>query len=217
MDSILQFKLPHDFGFAYCKLVNYENVNTIYMYHIQVYDYFDNGGTKSASFFEDKEFFLNTIPIVKKPALRGKGAWKLLGEINRAIDYEIPYFKSPVQEGFAFDSLEDCLERKWEIVGNITNYQGPYEYTQVQHLEELYIRSTVSIEHRVAMELIRENNDNISDYYDIKKNNGDRADYNTMRFIPLYKKLPKAIREKPLIKGFVPDEYLNFDINKLLA
>ena len=37
-----------------------------------------------------------------------------------------------------------------------------------------------------------------------------KVDYNTQQFIPLYKNLPPAIRGKPLIKGLVPDEYLDY-------
>jgi len=37
-----------------------------------------------------------------------------------------------------------------------------------------------------------------------------KVDYNTQKFIPLYKTLPVPIRGMPLIKGYVPDEYLNW-------
>jgi hypothetical protein len=42
-----------------------------------------------------------------------------------------------------------------------------------------------------------------------------KVDYNTQKFIPLYKKLPETIRGKPLLKGFVPDEYLDFDLGSV--
>lgn len=214
--SVFKFKLPFGFGYAYCKLINYEHFDTFYKYHIKIYDYFDDGKVNKVDFFRSRNYFINTIPIFRAPNLRGKGAWKLLGVLQEERDNIIPYFKSPVSEGFAFHYFEEYEARKWEIVEGIKNYKGNYSYSQVQHLEELYTRTSLSVENRLALELIRERKEDISKYFDLKNDVGAITNYHTMRFIPPYKKLPEAIREKPLIKGIVPDEYLDFDVNSLV-
>ena len=60
--------------------------------------------------------------------------------------------------------------------------------------------------------MLRYQGSNVEEFF--KKNMDKdywRTDFNTQQFIPLYKNIPEPIRGKPLIKGLVPDEYLNFD------
>jgi hypothetical protein len=210
--TIFKFELPFGFGSAYCKLVDFSNISEYEGITLKVFDYFEKEDIIDPIFFKDMPLFMNPIPIAKMPSIRGKYAWKTLGILKEDKDAEIPIHKRYVNNGFAWETIEEYKSREWFALVDLKKEVGPVHFDKVRHLEELFIRSTITIEERVVMTLLRAKGINVSDFF--SKNCDDkvwRIDYKTQQFIPLYKRIPEVIRGKPLIKGFVPDEYLNFD------
>jgi hypothetical protein len=61
------------------------------------------------------------------------------------------------------------------------------------------------------MQLLRYKGNDVKDFFSKNAESDSwKVDYNTQQFIPLYKTIPEPIRGKPLIKGWVPDEYLDW-------
>jgi len=209
--TIFKFNIPFEMGLGYAKLIDFSSLDLYYGITIKVYDYFENVEIKDEEFFRGKPLFMNPIPIAKMPSIRGKYAWKKVGILHEAADSEKPIYKDYVYEGFAFDTLEKYQKKEWNamIIGN--GKIGPLPFEKVRHLEELYLRSTITIEKRVAMQLLRYKNVDVKDFFSTHSSDSIwEVDFNTQQFIPLYRHLPAAIRGKPLIKGWVPDKYLDY-------
>lgn len=91
--SILRFKLDHDLGFGYCKLIDFTKASSLTTVVIKVYDIY---GVEDFLFEEviENDYLLNPIRIYEYPNLRGRGAWKIIGHDVDEKDSEIPIFKS---------------------------------------------------------------------------------------------------------------------------
>jgi len=214
--TLFKIPLPFDFGFAYCRLDNYTNVSTYDGVVISVFDFFGEIDNKEPGFFENTPFFMNAIPIVKMPTLKGKYAWQKLGELSPG-SFVLPAFKIPEINGFAWSNLSDYQDVKWFARVNLKEDVGPINFNQVRHLEELFIRSTVTIEQRIAMTILRHQKIDIEGFFNKHMMETYwKTDFKTQKFIPLYKNLPEEIRGRPLIRGFVPEKYLDFDWNNVL-
>ena len=214
--SIFKFVVPFGLGKAYCKLVDFSNESKYDGITIKVYDYFQEDDIDDPVFFKNMPLFMNPLPIVKPPSLRGKYAWKKIGVLSEAADVEIPIYKRGLYEGFGWDSYEKYSSQEWFAFVDLSNKIGPVPLGKVQHLEELFWRSTVTIELRVAMQLLRYRNVDVKEFLSANLEDAAwRIDYNTQMTIPLYKNIPEPIRGKPLIKGWVPDEYLNYDFGSI--
>ena len=217
MDSgtVFKFDVPFGLGCAYGKMVDFSGLSLYYGITIKVYDYFEDKENIEASFFKDMPLFMNPIPVVKMPSLRGKSAWKKIGVIKERSDMDIPVYKRYAHEGFAWETLEEYENKEWYAFTDLKTEIGPASFNQIRHLEELFWRSTVTIESRVAMQLLRHQKADVEEFFSSKDESKSwRVDYNTQKFIPLYKDLPEPIRGRPLIKGWVPDEYLNFSFSQ---
>jgi hypothetical protein len=214
--AIFKFIIPFDLGHGYCKIMNFTNVDKYHGITVYIYDFFDAGEINDVNFFKTVPLFMNPIPVVKAPSVRGKYAWKKIGVLKENKDEGIPFYKECSVNGFAFETLEEYTNKEWNVLARLKERIGPVNFNEIRHLEELFWRSTVTIEKRVAMQLLRYKQVDVIDFF-TKNSSGEswKVDYNTQQFIPLYKKIPEVIKGKPLIKGFVPDEYLNFDWDTL--
>lgn len=210
--TIFKFPIPFGLGVGYCKLIDFYSKSMHYGITLKIYDFFENIEIKDMQFFKDMPLFMNPIPIVSMPSIRGKNSWKKLGVLNEDTDMGMPIHKRYDGNGFAWETLEEYESREWYAWIDFKEEIGPIEFNKVRHLEELFWRSTVTIEERIAMLILRYKGVDVKDFFE--KNSESRAwkvDYKTQQFIPLCKKIPNAIRGRPLIKGFVSDEYLSFD------
>lgn len=209
--TIFKFDMPFGMGCGYAKMIDFSSFSPYFGITIKVYDYFEGKDIKEVEFFRDMPLFMSPLPIVKMPSIRGKYAWKKIGVLQEPADADKPIYKEYIRDGFAFDTLEQYESKEWNAWIDFKDEIGPLPFKKVRHLEELFWRSTVTIEKRVVMQLLRYQNTDVKEFF--SAHSEDRSwltDYNTQQFIPLYKHLPEAIRGKPLIKGWVPDEYLDF-------
>jgi hypothetical protein len=176
-----------------------------------VYDYFGNDEIKDADFFKGMSLFMNPLPIAKLPSLTGRYMWKRIGVLHEQCDKDIPIYKKYVHEGFGWETIEEYEKRQWYARVGLQDDIGPLNFDTVSHLEELFLRSTLTIEKRVSMQILRYRGVNVKEFFSANCTDDSwKVDYNTQKFIPLYKTIPNAIKGKPLIKGFVPDEYLSY-------
>ncbi|MFL9482679.1 hypothetical protein ACI6Q2_07850 [Chitinophagaceae bacterium LWZ2-11] len=214
--TIFKFTIPFNLGIGYAKFEDWSDQSQFYGFLIKVFDFFEDKEIVDMEIFRDLPLFMNPIPISKRPTLKGKYSWKKLGVLKEKIDLETQVFKRYQYNGFAWGTLEEYQEKKWYADVNFKESIGLLDFDKVRHLEELFIRSTVTIERRVAMQLLRYKGIDVEHFFD--KNAQDRnwiVDFYTQQWIPLYKLIPLVIRGKPLIEGFVPNEYLNFDWNSI--
>jgi hypothetical protein len=112
-------------GVAYCKIVNFQSISLYYGITIKVFDYFEDVVIKDVEIFRGMPLFMNPIPIVKMPTLRGKFAWKKLGVLIEESDKNIPIYKRYVNEGFAWESLPEYKSREWNAFVDLKDKIGP--------------------------------------------------------------------------------------------
>ena len=123
--TIFKFELPFGMGVAYCKIVNFQSISLYYGITIKVFDYFEDVVIKDVEIFRGMPLFMNPIPIVKMPTLRGKFAWKKLGVLIEESDKNIPIYKRYVNEGFAWESLPEYKSREWNAFVDLKDKIGP--------------------------------------------------------------------------------------------
>jgi len=157
--TIFKFELPFGFGNAYCKLVDFSNISEYEGITLKIYDHFENDDIKDLALFKEMPLLMNPIPIVKMPSIRGKYAWKKLGILKEDTDAEIPIYKRYVSNGFAWETIEEYESRQWFALVKLREEVGPVSFDKVRHLEELFWRSTITIEKRVVMTLLRTRGD----------------------------------------------------------
>ncbi|MFT3676821.1 MAG: Imm26 family immunity protein [Chitinophagaceae bacterium] len=210
--TIFKIKIPFNLGYAYCKVIDFSALSIYNGVLVKVYDFFSEESIKSVDFFKELPLLLNEIPMFRMPTLKGKHKWERIGVLKEEKDAFIPAYKICQREGFAFDTIESYESEKWYALINYKEELGPLPFKGVRHLEELYLRSTVTIERRIAMAFLRTKSIDVEVFFQKQTiDNNWLTEFNCQRVIPQYKDIPEPIRGRPLVKGYVPDEYLNFE------
>lgn len=194
--SILEFKVPLDLGYAYCKVLDFRYIREIDGVLAKVFDYITKEPIKDIQILRDKDYLFGARRLYKLPNTRGKGAWKFKGVLISDDDKIIPDFKyCPQASPFLMD--ESIVDR-WYVVRNINECSDNFcSYDQVKHLENKRIDSQLSIEDRTAMEYCRINNMDVKKYFDVE-DPAYLGCYQSMINVPIYSTIPKEIRGKGL-------------------
>ncbi|HEX4876275.1 MAG TPA: Imm26 family immunity protein [Chitinophagaceae bacterium] len=194
--SILQFKVPLDLGYGYCKILDFRYIREFDGVLAKVYDHVVEEPITDISILKEKDWLFGARRMAWLPNTRGKGAWKFKGVLIAEDDKIIPDFKYSYQ---ASPLIEDeSTIKEWYVIRNIKeSSDAPCTHEQVKHLENTVVNTQIGIEIRTAMEFCRRNNLDIKKYFDLK----DLANWNnyrTMINVPIYNTIPKEIRGKAL-------------------
>ena len=195
--SVLEFKVPLDLGYAYCKILDFRYISEFDGVLAKVYDYMVKEPLKDINILRDKEWLFGARLMPSLPNTRGKGAWKFKGVLIAEDDNIIPNFKSAP---LASPLIEDqSTIAKWYVVRNINeiSYENVCTHDQVKHLEDTVLTTQPGVEIRTAMEYCRTHNMDIDQYFDLN-NDGNNFIYIAMRNVPIYSTIPKEIRGKAL-------------------
>lgn len=198
--SVLKFKLDHDFGFGYCKLVNFTTTNSLTRVVLKVYDIYGNNDFLFEEVVE-QDFLLNPIRIYEFPNLRGRGAWKIIGNDLNESDDKIPIFKKAPSRLLDKEWNEaEC--KKWWTIHDFTEDGNFCDYRRVGHLEHMHLfyKSTVVI--RTTMEIIKLRGEKIEDYYDVEDLSYLWHYFNSIN-VPFIKDIPVEYRGTILPKSII--------------
>lgn len=198
--SILRFKLDHDFGFGYCKIVDFTKTNSLVTVIVKVYDL--HGDEEfSCSEIIQKDYLLNPIRIYEYPNTKGKGAWKIIGNELNADDIIAPVFKKAPSVLLNKEWDESKCE-KWWTVHDFYKDGDECDYKQIGHLENmnLFYKSTIII--RATMEIIKLRGDKIEDFYDVEDLSFIWHYFNSIN-VPFVKDIPKEFRGDILPKNIL--------------
>lgn len=195
--SIFQFNVPKNIGYGYCKVLDFRHLRKIDGILAKVFDLIVESPLDDINDLRKIEWLFGARRLYDLPNSRGKGAWKFKGVEISKDDNEIPDFKyspklSPTTE-------DESLIQNWYVSRNLKelNYDEVYSYSQVRHLEDTVIDSTISIEIRTAMEYYRKHQMDLEKDFDLE----DMANWNNYRRmtnIPIYSSIPKEIRGKAI-------------------
>lgn len=192
--SILEFKLPHDLGYAYGKILDFRAIREFDGVLAKVFDHIVNSPIVDIKVLREKELLFGTRRMPWLPNTRGKGAWKMRGVLISEDDNIIPDFKYCIKSS-PFLEDESKLE-PWDAVKDINQYV-PCSYDNVRHLEDTVVSPQIAIEIRAAMEYCRILGIGIKKYFDLNETLNELI-YKQMSKLPIYSTIPKEARGKAI-------------------
>lgn len=192
--TILEFKVPLNLGYAYCKILDFREIRKFDGVLVKVFDHIVEKPINDIKILTLKDLLFGTRRMPYLPGTRGKGAWKIKGVLISEDDNIIPDFKYCIKDA-AF--LEDeSTVGPWDAVKNIRNYI-PSDYEKVKHLEDTIVSFRPVILIRTAMEYCRINNIDVRKKFDLKMTINDLV-YKQMMNVPIYRDIPKEIRGRAI-------------------
>src|SRR5688500_2820170 len=88
--SILEFKVPLNLGYAYCKILDFRNIREFDGVLAKVFDFIVKYPINDINVLRDKDWFFGAKRLMGLPNTRGKGAWKFKGVLISKDDDLIP-------------------------------------------------------------------------------------------------------------------------------
>jgi hypothetical protein len=164
--SILEFKVPIDLGYAYCKILDFRSIREFDGVLAKVFDCIVKEPIKDINILRNKDWLFGARRMPWLPGTRGKGAWKIKGVLIADDDDIIPDFKYCIKSS-PFVEDESKLE-PWDAAKNINNYI-PCSYEKIKHLEDTVVSPRPAIEIRAAMEYCRIHGMDIKKHFDLGK------------------------------------------------
>lgn len=197
--SVLEFKVPMDLGYAYCKILDFRYIRMFDGVLAKVYDYIVKEPISDITILDKKDWLFGARRLADLPNTRGKRAWKFKGVLIAEDDDIIPDFKYAPKASPLIED-ESTIE-KWYVNRNIDqlSYEEVCTHDQVRHLENTVVNTQIGIETRTAMEYYRIKKLDIKKDFDLE----DMSNWNNywaMINVPIYSTIPKKIRGKALCK-----------------
>lgn len=194
--SVFEFEIPQGLGFAYCRVLDFRHIREFDGTLGYVFDFIHDTPLIDLGVLNDQDLLFGAQRLDGIPVTRGKYKWKLKGVLISAERVPIPDFK--YSQKFIGEETNFSKIKEWFAVKNISEYsETPCSYDKVRHLESIKVVSQRSVEIRTAMELLRLNDKDPRDYFDMD----DLTNWNVYRSminVPLYKTIPREIRGKAL-------------------
>ncbi len=190
--TILEFKVPPNFGYAYCKILDFRSIRAFDGVIVKVFDHIVKEPVKEINILRERDMLFGSRRMPWLPGTRGKGAWKMKGILISENDYVIPQFKYCIGDSPFLE--ERSLVGPWDVVKNINEYI-PCAYENVKHLEDTVVSPRPAIEIRTAMEYCRINKIEISKYFDLTEAI-NKIIYYQMITVPIFNTIPIELREK---------------------
>lgn len=192
--DLLQIPLWGNLGYAYAKYIDlskYSNMPTL----IKVFEYWTQSKGFEESMIEQSKYLVQPMLVAGiNPILREK-KWEVVGKLNlKADDREIPHFRSHEprweEESNAKEwcYIEDCNVDKRVITA----------FENIKHLERYAAQGTGNIEIKVTMQIIKKENLNVSDYFDMKDETVEYQ-YGIVQDTPLLSELPEVLHGRAKI------------------
>jgi len=192
--SILEFKVPLNLGYAYCKILDFRYIREFDGVLVKVFNHFAKEPIKDITILREKDWLFGARRMPWLPGTRGKGAWKFKGVLIDENDNVIPDFKYCLADSYLVENPAKI--GPWDAVKNINNYV-PSDYEKVKHLEDTVLSTRPGIERRTAMEYCRMHGRNIKKLFDLNEV-GNKIVYTQMMNVPVYSTIPKEIKGKAI-------------------
>jgi hypothetical protein len=194
--SILEFKVPPNLGYAYCKILDFRSIREFDGVLVKVFDHIVKEPIKDIKILGEKDWLFGARRMPWLPGTRGKGAWKFKGILISKEDNIIPDFKYCLANSYLVQDSSKI--GPWYVIRNIREMsKQPYLYNQIKHLEDTVLSPRPGIERRTAMEYCRIHGMNVKKLFDLKEP-GNKIVYTQMINVPIYSKIPKEIRGKAI-------------------
>jgi len=195
--SIIKIPLEHGFGFVLAKFINLKEIKEDIAYNefMYVYNRVFKDEDIAVEGIDNNDLLLGGIYILNLyPALKNK-IWEIVGLVQpKTIELQIPDFKD---YGPVFTLYEKDAKIWYYIHNDEINHRVVTDYEKVKHLEKFIYYAYGSIMTRLTMEVIRQKDKKIEDYYKLD-NHDDLASYYNTIYTPIYSSISAEIRGKAI-------------------
>lgn len=159
--------LAFDLGFALCKLFDYTDTAPFDGALVSVLQRQFNSAEEIPSIDEiDKlEILFGLLPLNKYPNIKGKGAWKYIGQTMH-LTKEKPVFKGTVERVALHRAIDWATVNEWYKI-DINGKQKFSDYESVRRFETRVLYDMNSIEMRATMHFLLLNGKKVENYYDL--------------------------------------------------
>ena len=164
--KIYQFKLEHNFGFAYCELTDFTDITKFSGKLVSVFSFIESKVHANPDIEQivHSPLLFGPHPLLKFPNIKGKGAWKFIGKLKK-ISIPNIIFKD-VRDNH---TNKDWTKLKgWHRVKDFEVVGEDCDYEEVRNLELPVLYGMKEIEMRTTMQLLLMNKKSIKDYYDLR-------------------------------------------------
>ncbi|UOK41636.1 MULTISPECIES: Imm26 family immunity protein [Flavobacterium] len=197
--QIIGIPLNHNLGYIFAKIVNlmdFAELDLSKTFHFLIYpfDYIEKDlNSFSLTKFQNSEPLTGGIFVIDIQPVVNKNKWKIVGQTD-LLDYEkrIPDFRgfNPIfakyeNEATSWRYYQKGLATKWILA----------EYEAVEHLENNTAYSHDLIEKRLSMEILRQSNNDIEKFYELKEWK-DLSVYYNMLYTKPFRKIPNSMKGK---------------------
>ena len=167
--KIYRFKLDHDLGFGFAEVYDFTDHSMFDGRIVYVFNRLDKTEKSSYDISEIRKtgIALGPIRLYKFPNTRGLRSWKFLSQTDDLLISELPETKE-LQAFHSKNDNWDNFKGKW-YSSNYDRKQLPtyVDHEKVRHLETRIINGSTGIVKKFSMKVILDNNEKVSDYYDL--------------------------------------------------
>ena len=134
MSPVLEFKVPLNLGYAYCKILDFRHIREFDGVLAKVYNYISDIPIDDIRNLRDLDLLFGARRMPWLPNTRGRGAWKFKGVLISEDDALIPDFK--YCEWHIKDGVDESTLDRWCAIMNLNQSTSNYlPYGAISHLE----------------------------------------------------------------------------------
>ncbi|MGN6493383.1 MAG: hypothetical protein ACTHLE_15385 [Agriterribacter sp.] len=164
------YAVPLDFqlGYYYCYINDFTDIDPFSGLVIYLISSWVKTSNEIITVQEIKntERLFGPVPLNKIPNVKGKNAWKSLGQV-KDLDDRVPSFKY-TQNLITLQKTNNwCSVSGWKKVLNFYQYSGPVDYEDVRYLETTTLYDMQGIIIRTTMHHLLLNKKKVQNYYDL--------------------------------------------------
>jgi hypothetical protein len=165
--KIYLIPLEFNLGFALCKLTDYTDIASFDGALVSVLkkQFYSIEEIPSITDIDKIEILFGPLPLNKYPNVKGKGAWKFVGQTTK-LDKKIPIFKGTIERVALYKALDWSTVNSWYKI-DLNDKEAFTDYENVRGLEMRILYDMNSIELRATMHFLLLNNKKVESFYDL--------------------------------------------------
>ena len=165
--KIFRFPLDFEMGYRYCELLDFSDLSDFSGRLLNIFRFEKIDAVEDLNILEIKnsEIMFGPIPLSNYPNIKGKGAWKFVGQLIMDRNAPIPVLKS-VQGNYT--SKDWTVLDKWYKLYDFENRSDFCDYEEIRNLELPVLYRMEDVQRRATMQLLIEKNEDVGRYYDLK-------------------------------------------------
>jgi len=161
--KIYRFSLDFDLGYGFSELLDFSDISDFSGRLLYIFRVIEKDNSPNIEDIKSSGILFGPVPLSNYPNVRGKGAWKLIGEINN-YSISVPILKN-VQGNYTQKDWSKI--DTWYKLYNFEDRSSYCSYEEVRRLELPVLYRMKDIQTRATMQLLIEAGKKVNEYYDL--------------------------------------------------